>query len=548
MKSNKKKFSKSKIKKLTKKLSKKEDEFEEKKEKHQKELYDLLFHSGSTPITRELVKLPNPFDVVVDFIKEKGLKLYGGQALHEHLKKYKQGFYKPYQFPDYDVFSPNAWEHAKELADRFHQLGFSYAEAKSSILNDEQHQTYKVGIEMMYILDLTQTGCTPQQLKNKDCKECGLTKNKECISLFNHIPTYNLINYNPKNKETKVFYETYDFKNDKSLYPKKMFLCAPDWLKISMYRELTEPITNPSRLTKVAKRLEIFKSYFEYEHRKCNVKNFSNDVNRELKDVFKYLEKYIKDNNMINYGASAFNMFVKSSSHKPTINVSDYEVYVGGSEQYELTEILMQELVDDLNKKFKDLKFKFQEKIYYWKDTDSKNFELTVSSKSFKNNKIMTLTENITCIPYLQYNGVKYVTIDRLKNIYFRAVSLKDFYDKVETNPKNYECMLSHLIKAEEEFMKKKNKNIDKSKFKRFQGRCSGDEYSKIYLNLISMWGNRIDTLKKTKYIIDSPKKNFLTKIYPMPNKELKLPYRPEEKEIKSYSKYQKKLNKKYKK
>ena len=56
-----------------------------------------------------------PFDVVRDYIKEKGLKLYGGQALHEHLVKKINQFMKIMNFLDYDVFSPDAWNHATEL-------------------------------------------------------------------------------------------------------------------------------------------------------------------------------------------------------------------------------------------------------------------------------------------------------------------------------------------------------------------------------------------------------------------------------------------------
>ena len=67
--------------------------------------------------------LPNPFDVVKDFIMEKGLKLYGGQALHEHLKKIGSPIYEDFEFPDYDVFSPDAWNHAKELCDRLYDYG-----------------------------------------------------------------------------------------------------------------------------------------------------------------------------------------------------------------------------------------------------------------------------------------------------------------------------------------------------------------------------------------------------------------------------------------
>ena len=33
-----------------------------------------------------------------------------------------------------------------------------FVEAKGSVLNDSAHQTYKVGVGMTYVLDLTQEG------------------------------------------------------------------------------------------------------------------------------------------------------------------------------------------------------------------------------------------------------------------------------------------------------------------------------------------------------------------------------------------------------
>ena len=66
--------------------------------------------------------------------------------------------------PDYDVLSPDAWNHAKELADRLHKMGFMFVEARQSVLNDYHHTTYKVSVDMMYLLDITQRGCTPKQL------------------------------------------------------------------------------------------------------------------------------------------------------------------------------------------------------------------------------------------------------------------------------------------------------------------------------------------------------------------------------------------------
>ena len=84
--------------------------------------------------------------------------------------------------------SPDAWNHAKELADHLHKLGFMFVEARSSVLNDYHHHTYKVSVDMIYIIDITQAGCTPEQLKQKDCKTCGQSKDGRCMKLFDSLP------------------------------------------------------------------------------------------------------------------------------------------------------------------------------------------------------------------------------------------------------------------------------------------------------------------------------------------------------------------------
>ena len=57
------------------------------------------------------------------------------------IKKKKAGIYGKKEFPDYDVYSPNAWEHAKEIARKLYNLGFVFVEAKASVLNDYHHNT-----------------------------------------------------------------------------------------------------------------------------------------------------------------------------------------------------------------------------------------------------------------------------------------------------------------------------------------------------------------------------------------------------------------------
>ena len=76
--------------------------------------------------------------------------------MNTSIRKIRKGLYSKHEFPDYDVFSPDAWNHAKELADRLNKMGYHFVEAKSSILNDVHHQTYKVGVDLFPMLDLTQ--------------------------------------------------------------------------------------------------------------------------------------------------------------------------------------------------------------------------------------------------------------------------------------------------------------------------------------------------------------------------------------------------------
>ena len=66
--------------------------------------------------------------IVEDFLVKKKLICYGGTAINNILPKHAQFYDKNYQIPDYDFFSHNAMEDAKELADIF----FKYGEVRLS--------------------------------------------------------------------------------------------------------------------------------------------------------------------------------------------------------------------------------------------------------------------------------------------------------------------------------------------------------------------------------------------------------------------------------
>ena len=483
--------------------------------------------------------LPNPFDVTKDFIQEKGLKIYGGLALHKHLKKKKNPIYDRFEFPDYDVFSPNAWEHAKELCDRLYKMGFYFVDVRSSVLNNEKHQTYKVAVDMIYILDLTQSGCTSMQLKNKDCKKCGISKDKKCISIFNNIPCYNILEKSEK-EYTKIF----DYKKDKSLYPKKLFVCSPDWLKISMYRELTEPLANPGRLEKIGSRLELFSHYYPYVANKCELyavdkkNNTSRRKHLEIHTpVLNYLEKYLNEEQFIHHGAYAYNFYIKGSKLKP-IDLYNHEVYT----QFDYISDF-DPIINNLNRKFPDYKFKIQENIIYWKEVDVKDFILFGKKNNGHYAKLAAFTFNTECLPYIRYNNVKYITIDRMKYHFFRNLALYDVVKHTEKFPLNYPCLLDNLLNKEKE-IKKKYPMQDKGKFRRFELQCEGDLLNKLKHQLFIRFADKIKLMKNTKYILDEPEPGYITKQYPSPDASTKLPFVPAERELKKYLKYNPKTRK----
>ena len=100
-------------------------------------------------------------------------------------------------------------------------------------------------------MDLTQIGCIYDDYKNNNCSKCGKDESGNCMLLFDHVPA---VNINSNSKKIKIYRQTYNYTIQKPLYPNKLFVCAPDWLKSSMFLELTKPLENPDRLVKVGVR------------------------------------------------------------------------------------------------------------------------------------------------------------------------------------------------------------------------------------------------------------------------------------------------------
>jgi hypothetical protein len=489
--------------------------------------------------------LPNPFDVVRDFIKEKGLKLYGGQALHEHLAKRNKPIYKEFEFPDYDVFSPDAWNHAKELCDRLYKLGFYFVEAKSSIVNDKKHQTYKVAVDLIYVLDLTQIGCTPENLKKDKCADCGMDNDSKCYSFFNNIPGNDILTNDPKE-----YRESYNYKKNTGNFKDKLLVCSPDWLKISMYLEMSQLVQDPTRLEKVFKRLTLFESEFEYARCSRNESDRKNLYLEQASDklysddrvseILKFTEKWSNQNNLINYGANAYNFYTKHKSvdQLPVIN---YETYCEKEPKKYFNDLT--ELLESQFKKYK-LKVKVEPRIVYWKDIDSENYDLYFKLGNTKFVHLITFTKIVECMPYVKEKSTLFASFDRIKYVFYRGAVLRDIVDKSEPIPKDYVCLLQDLFDIEMDMRKQSKSLILTGKYMSFNDKCLGGGIGKLLDNLYYNFGKSIRMSKKIKIYYNTPTEDMITKIYPAEKDTLMASYRPAELKSKYYSKMVKFMDK----
>ena len=499
--------------------------------------------------------LPNPFDVVREFIIEKGLKLYGGQALHEHLSKKGKPIYDKYEFPDYDVFSPDAWNHAKELSDRLFKLGFFFVETKASIINDKKHQTYKVSVDLIYVLDLTQIGCNATQLEQGECVDCGLTLEKQCFSLFNNIPAIDILS-----NDSKEYTESYDYTKKTGILKNKLLVCSPNWLKISMYLEMSQPYQDPSRLEKVYNRLRLFEEEFKYDlcelpdnFLELDSKLLSFYDNPDIKKLMTYVDKYIDNSKLAHYGSSAYNFYVKGHKYtsEPVLNYEVYTNEVPDEFYLDLLEKLNADFTDSNKKKSKSksksttlsksiskskFKFKLVPRIMYWKDIDADNYDIMFSYNNSDYKQLITFTKTYECVPFVQSNGVRYASFDRLKYNYYRGAVLPDIIEVSQPYPRKYKCLLRNLLDIENKLKKKQKSEILSGKYQPFRKECIGGDINKLMDNLYSNFGNNVRMSKKTKLFIDAPKKDLITKIYPAEKDSAKV-YRPAETKNKFYNK-----------
>lgn len=350
--------------------------------------------------------------IVEDFLARKKLICYGGTAINNILPKYAQFYDRDYEIPDYDFFSANALDDAKELADIFFKEGYLDVEAKSGV----HEGTYKVFVNFIPMADITQIH-----------KELFDALSKDAVSVAG-------IKYAP-----------------------------PNFLRMSMYLELSRPAGDTSRWEKVLKRLTLLN---EYHPMKVNYDCTAVDFQRKMEDDADQSEKlYLVVRDAFiemgvvffgGYASSLYSRYMPKKTKKLIEKIPDFDVL---SEDPQRTATIVQERLTDAG--FKNIKAIKHEAIG----------EIVPEHIEIRYNKelLAFIYKPIACHNYntiqIGHQEINVATIDTIMSLYLAFLYAgADYYFKDRIL-----CMAKYLFELEQ-----KNRLSQRGLLKRFVPKCIG--------------------------------------------------------------------------
>ena len=355
-------------------------------------------------------------DIVEQFIKDKKLICYGGTAINNILPDEDKFYNKEVEVPDYDFFSENALNDAKELADIYFKKGFIDVEAKSG----QHHGTYKVFVNYMAVADITHIP-----------KEIFSVLKRDAISV-------NGILYAP-----------------------------PNFLRMSMYLELSRPAGDTSRWEKVLKRLTLLNKNYPITDIDCNNVDFQRKMSNEKDEekIYETVKNTLINEGVVFFGGFAnvlYSQYMPKNLRQKLKNEADFDVLSNNPEK---TADIVKERLHDIG--VKNVKIIKQSPVG---EIIPEHYEVKVGKDS-----ILFIYKPIGCHSYNNYimhgKKVKIATIDTMLSFYLAFLyANKSYYNQFIDR---ILCMSKFLFQVQQ-----KNRLSQKGLLRRFSITCYGHQES----------------------------------------------------------------------
>jgi len=352
--------------------------------------------------------------IVEEFIQKKKLLCYGGTAINNILPKHDQFYNYEVEIPDYDFYSANALEDAKELADIYHKNGYSDVEAKSGM----HYGTFKVYVNFIPIADIT---------------------------------------YMHKGLYDKLMKE--------SITIAKIHYAPANFLRMSMYLELSRPAGDVSRWEKVFKRLQLLNKHFPLKPEKdCETIDFQRSIGKNDSDserLYLTVRDSFVSQGVVFFGGYAthlYSRYMLENERRQVKKIPDFDVL---SEDIEKTASILKEALESANfHKIKTVKHEPVGEII------PQHIEIKVD-----NNTIACIYKPIACHSYNKIhiggNEILVATIDTILAFYLSFTYASSPY----YNKDRLLCMAKYLFEVE-----RHNRLERRGLLKRFSINCYGKQ------------------------------------------------------------------------
>ena len=362
-----------------------------------------------SPQIKDMIK------IVEKFLRDESCICYGGTAINNLLPKREQFYNYDEEIPDYDFFSPKPMEHAKKLVDIYFKAGYEEVEAKSGV----HYGTYKVFVNFIPMADIT--------LLEKSLFDVLLENSKRKLGIY---------------------------------------YCPPNYLRMSMYLELSRPKGDLSRWEKVLKRLTLLNKYYPVKEDTCSYdiiqRKFEGD-NKRIDDLNEAIRTTCIDEECIFFGGYAnylYSKYMPYSIRSKFTKDPDFDIL---SKEPETTAEVIKEALQDID--FKNVSVVKQPGL---QDIISDHYEIKVGKES-----VCFVYKPTGCHSFnkitINNNTIRVATIDTMLSFYLAFMYInRSYYD-----PKRIVCMSKFLFDVQQE-----NRLKQKGLLKRFSIDCYGTQHT----------------------------------------------------------------------
>jgi hypothetical protein len=380
--------------------------------------------------------------IVEEFIREKKCVCYGGTAINNILPKDVQFYNRDIEIPDYDFFSKNALSDCKELANRYYRAGFVDVEAKSGV----------------------------------------------------HVGTYKVfVNFIPMADITEMHPELFDAISEEVIIMDGIQYAPPNYLRMSMFLELSRPKGDVSRWEKVLKRLTLLNKYYPLKTPfNCSTIDFQRKMETHLEDSDKiyYITRdaFIEEQVVFfgGYATSLYSRYMPPGLRRIVKTIPDFDVLS------ETPEICAEKVKLRLTEKIPNIKQNI--KIIHWEaigEIIPEHIEIQIGKETIAFIYKPVACHNYNVLTIADGREIRVATIDTMLSFYLAFLYTNESYfykDRIL-------CMANFLFDVEQ-----KNRLNQDGLLKRFSVNCYGKQPT-----LESMRAEKTEMFKLLKNKRDNP-------------------------------------------